>query len=201
MIRIVLALLMFVAAPALADDDEEERRGGEWSFGLTPWLHMGPSWVTSGRDAAPDTVRQGVTVEFTGQALTVLPGELFGVGVVAGYFGTSGRLGESDDRVRFTGFQLLGLFMIGLLDRLSLHAKGGYVFGSVDSSEVGAGAVRFGGGLTVVFARFAAGDFAASVDVTHTRLMAVDEGTTLVPFGATSAQLGFSFTFDPGALD
>ncbi len=198
MTRVALALLLFTAQSALADDDDEDRGGV--SFGLTPWLHMGPSWVTSGQDTTPDTVRHGLTVEFTGQALLVLPGDAFGLGVAAGYFGTGGRLGESDDRVNFTGFQVLGLFMIGVLDRLSIHLKGGYLAGAMNDTEVPAGAVRFGGGLTVVFLRFAAGDFAASLDVTHTRVMAVDGAAPTVAFGATSAQLGFSFAFDGDAF-
>lgn len=197
MTRVALALLLFAATTALADDDDEEggRRGA--SFGLTPWVAMGPSWVTSGQDKTPDTVRHGTTVEFTGQALVVLPGDAFGIGVAAGYFGTGGRLGESDDRVNFTAFQVLGLFMIGLFERLSIHLKGGYLAGSMNDTEVPAGAVRFGGGLTVVFLRFAAGDFAASLDVTHTRVMSVDGAAPPVAFGATSGQLGFSFAFDP----
>jgi hypothetical protein len=195
----VLLTLALFAHPAWADDDDDDDDEDGISFGVTPWFHMGPSWTTWGGDAVKGTVRNGLTVELTGQALVVLPGQRFGVGAVAGYFGTGGRIPETDDEVSFTGFQVMPLVMISLVDQLSIHLKGGYLVGAVNDAETGAGAVRFGGGLTFVFLRMHAGDLALSADVTHTRVLAVEVGP-LPQFAATSGQLGLSVAFDPSIL-
>ena len=188
-----LCLALCASGVARADDDD-----ADFGFGLTPWFHMGPSWSVSGRDLPTADARTGVTIELNAQALFVF-GPV-GVGVTAGYFGTGGRVGETDDRVELTGFQVMPLLMFAPFERFALHAKAGYVFGAMNGSEVPAGALRFGGGLTVVIIRFAGGDIALSAEVTHTRLMAVESGP-LEAFHATGGTLGFTMSVDPGVFD
>lgn len=167
---------------------------------MTPWFHLGTAWTTWGGDPK-DTVRRGLSVEVTGQFLMVLPGQRLGVGLAAGYLSVSGELTKgTGDVVSFAGAQVMPLLMLALLDRLSLHLKGGYVFGAANDTEVGAGAVRFGGGLTVVFVRMFSADLALSADVMHTRIVAVDKGTPMLNFASTSGQLGLSVAFNPGVL-
>lgn len=201
---LVLALLTLFAQNARADDDDDDGGGDDdgtsISFGVTPWFHLGPAWTTWGGDPK-DTVRRGFSVEATGQFLMVLPGQRLGVGLTAGYLGVGGKLTDgTGDEVNFTGVQVMPLVMIALLDRLSIHLKGGYVFGAANDTEVGAGAVRFGGGLTVVIVRMFSADLALSADVMHTRIVAVDEGTPMLNFASTSGQLGVSVAFNPGVL-
>ncbi len=201
---LVLTLLTLFAQNARADDDDDDDDGDDdgasISFGVTPWFHLGTAWTTWGGDPK-DTVRRGLSVEVTGQFLMVLPGQRLGVGLAAGYLSVSGELTRgTGDVVSFAGAQVMPLLMLALLDRLSLHLKGGYVFGAANDTEVGAGAVRFGGGLTVVFVRMFSADLALSADVMHTRIVAVDKGTPMLNFASTSGQLGLSVAFNPGVL-
>jgi hypothetical protein len=198
---IILTLFAGVASADEDDDDDDGKGGGpSVSFGVTPWFHMGPAWTTWAGDPA-GTVRRGVSIELTGQALMVLPGQRIGLGVAAGYLGVGGNLTDgTGEQVNLTGFQAMPLVMISLLSRLSIHLKGGYVFGAANDTEIGAGAVRFGGGLTVVILRIYSSDVALSADVMHTRIVTADPGTPVLGFASTSGQLGISVAFNPDII-
>jgi hypothetical protein len=198
----VLAILTLFAGVASADedDDDDDGDGPAVSFGITPWFHMGPAWTTWTGDPA-GTVRRGVSIELTGQGLIVLPGQRIGLGVAAGYLGVGGNLTDGTGaQVNLTGVQVMPLAMISLFSRLSIHLKGGYVFGSANNTEVGAGAVRFGGGLTVVILRIYSSDVALSADVMHTRIVTAEAGTPVLGFASTSGQLGISVAFNPDII-
>lgn len=193
-------LICLVAAPAFADDDDDDERASS-EFGVTPWFHFGPVWSTFAGDPVKDTVRSGMGLEANLQALVVLPGKRVGLGVVGGYLGLGGRIGEDKDTFRdLTGFQVMPIVMVSLFEVLSLYAKGGYAGGWVNSAEPLFDAVRFGGGLVAVILRLHASDLALCLDVMHTRLVGAPEGTALLETGFTSAMLGVSFTFDADNL-
>jgi hypothetical protein len=199
-----LGLVVFLAvAPARAQSleaDHDYDDGDGWGFGVTPWLHLGPSWVSTTPNPAPDAVRHGMTFEATLQ--TLVTWKRLGLGVVAGYFGSGGSLEGTDDRVKLAGLQVLPILMLNVVERLSIYGKAGYLFlGAINDVDVTVGAARAGGGLNFVLVRMAASDIAISLDVTHTWLTSAGEGAPRNTLDITSGQLGVSFTFDPAALE
>ncbi|MBE2249892.1 MAG: hypothetical protein IAE78_10105 [Myxococcus sp.] len=196
------ALLLLLALPAFAakKNGPAYDDGHGFGFGVTPWFHLGPSWVSTQENPTPEQVRHGLTVEATLQ--TLVTWERFGLGVVAGYFGSGGRLEGATAGVKLAGLQVLPLLMVNLVSRVSLYVKGGVLLlGAINDVDVPVSAARVGGGLNVIAARLSASDVAVSLDVTQTWLTGADPSAPLTKLDITSAQVGVSVTFDPVALD
>lgn len=197
-----LGLAFFVlslSASAAEREKPDYDDGSGFGFGVTPWFHMGPSWVSTQENPTPEQVRHGLTVEATLQAL--LAYGRVGVGVIAGYFGSGGRLEGATAGVKLAGLQLLPFVMVNVVERVSLYAKGGILLlGAVNDVDVPVSAARFGGGVNVVAARLPASDIAVSLDVTQTWLTAAQASAPLTTLSITSGQLGISVAFDPVAI-
>lgn len=175
-----------------------------WGFGVTPWFHLGHSWGSWPNEAAMPA-RRGLGVELNLNAVAVTPSDWLAFGVSSGLLTLGARpvMGDrngSSDGLDFVGLQVLPFVMVQLIDVLSLHAKAGYVLVNLTvpgGTEVGAGAVRFGGGLTMIVFQNSAANLAVQVDVLHTLQVAVADGGPMGTFRATTVSLGVGVGFNP----
>lgn len=196
----MLAHVLLAAALAAGSGDDED-----WKFGLTPWFAVGHSWSAWPADGAMPA-RRGLGVELNLNALAVTPTERFAVGLTSGFvvFGTLPVMGDSTgppDGLSVYGLQVLPIVMLQLIDSLSLHARGGYVFsaltppGSIE--EFGAGLVRFGGGVTIIPIQTHAANIGFQLEVMRTQQVAVSAGGPMGTFAATTVTLGAGISFNP----
>ncbi|MDP3503775.1 MAG: hypothetical protein Q8S33_25790 [Myxococcales bacterium] len=196
----MLAHVLAVAVLAAGADDDED-----WKFGFTPWFAVGHSWSAWPTDGAMPA-RRGMGLELNVNALAVTPAERFAVGLTSGFvvFGTLPVMGDSTgptDGLSVYGLQVLPTVMVQLIDSLSLHARGGYVFsaltppGSIE--EFGAGLVRFGGGFTIIPIQTHAANIGFQLEVMRTQQVAVAAGGPPGTFTATTITLGAGISFNP----
>jgi len=198
-----LLAFAFAISEARADDADDKSNKSAFALGFIPGIRAGGVWAGVSDAKGATAGQSGWGLELDGTALVVFPGDIFAIGLTAGF--TDAYLksdnGAKGGDLSYSGLNLSPALMVGL-GRFGLAARVGYMVTWLQpgTASVTADSIRFGGSASFVFLRNYGGDVAVTVDVFRTQASSVDFGTYKGDFGATTAMLGFTFSFDANAL-